>query len=75
MKINNIFGWLGSTLLAFCGLPEAIRAISSPSYDISLAFVLLWGFGELFEWIVEAGKVVHRFFVPGGGVNGVPIVP
>jgi len=28
-----------------------------------------------FEWIVDKGKVTHRFFVPGGKINGIPIKP
>jgi len=26
-----------------------------------------------FEWIVQGGQVTHRFFVPGGILNGIPI--
>jgi len=40
-------GWLGSLLLAFCGLPEAYRAITANNYDISIPFILMWGIGEL----------------------------
>jgi hypothetical protein len=28
-----------------------------------------------FEWIVHGGQVTHRFFVQGGGLNGIPILP
>jgi hypothetical protein len=29
-----------------------------------------------FEWIVDAsGDLTHQLFVPGGVINGVPIVP
>lgn len=26
-----------------------------------------------FEWIVQDNAVTHRMFVPGGGINGIPI--
>jgi len=28
-----------------------------------------------FEWIVQNGEVTHRFFVPGGSINGIPNIP
>ena len=28
-----------------------------------------------FEWIVQDQQVTHRMFVPGGGINGIPILP
>ena len=28
-----------------------------------------------FEWIIQNGEVTHRFFVEGGGINGIPILP
>lgn len=31
------------------------------------------GVAGRFEWIVKNGEVTHRFFVPGGTVNGIPI--
>lgn len=43
----NVLGWIGGVLLAFCGAPEAYRAITSEAYDISTAFILMWGLGEL----------------------------
>jgi len=33
------------------------------------------GIDGRFEWIVQAGQVTHRFFVEGGGINGIPIMP
>jgi RHS repeat-associated protein len=32
------------------------------------------GIAGRFEWIVQAGKIVHRFFVRGGTMNGIPII-
>ena len=28
-----------------------------------------------FEWIVQNRQVTHRMFIPGGGINGIPIMP
>ena len=28
-----------------------------------------------FEWIIQNQKVTHRMFVPGGEINGIPIMP
>jgi hypothetical protein len=33
------------------------------------------GVAGRFEWIVDAGRVTHRMFVPGGRINGIPIRP
>ena len=33
----------------------------------------LHGVSGRFEWILEAGKITHRQFVPGGTINGIPI--
>lgn len=28
-----------------------------------------------FEWIIQNQQVTHRMFVPGGGINRIPIMP
>ena len=33
------------------------------------------GVAGRFEWIVQNQQVTHRMFAPGGGVNGIPIMP
>ena len=33
------------------------------------------GVAGRFEWIVQNQQVTHRMFVPGGGINGIPIMP
>ena len=46
---NLLIGWIGSILLAVCGLPQAWMSYKDKNSDgISWAFLLLWGFGELF---------------------------
>ena len=42
-------GWIGSILLAFCGLPQAIHCILNKSADgIHPGFIAMWLMGELF---------------------------
>lgn len=49
--MDNI-GWIGSLLLAFCGLPQAITAIKTKSgKGISWIFLIMWFIGELFTLI------------------------
>ncbi|MCK5016687.1 MAG: PQ-loop repeat-containing protein [Candidatus Peribacteraceae bacterium] len=46
--IFNIVGWIGGFLLAFCGLPQAIKAIKEKhAYGLSWMFLLSWFFGEI----------------------------
>jgi uncharacterized protein with PQ loop repeat len=48
----EIFGWLGSVLLAFCGLPQAIESYQNKNSDgLTWGFLLMWGFGEVFTFV------------------------
>jgi MtN3 and saliva related transmembrane protein len=41
-------GWVGSFLLAFCGLPQCIKSWREKNSDgISLGFILSWTIGEV----------------------------
>lgn len=54
MEINfyEILGWIGSILLAFCALPQAIDSFKNKSsYGITWGLLLMWGFGEIFTLI------------------------
>lgn len=45
----ELVGWIGSMLLALCGLPQAIKSIrSGTSRGISLLMLLMWFSGEVF---------------------------
>jgi len=33
------------------------------------------GVAGRFEWIIDGGAVTHRYFVSGGTMNGIPIIP
>lgn len=42
-------GWIGSILLAFCGLPQAIESYKTKNSDgLTWGFLIMWGVGELF---------------------------
>lgn len=44
----EIISWIGSFLLAICGLPIAIDAYKKKSSDINTLFLITWFLGEIF---------------------------
>lgn len=52
----EIISWIGSLLLAMCGLPLAIEAIKTKQCNISNSFLAMWGLGELFVVIYTVYK-------------------
>lgn len=55
----DLFGWFGSLLLAVCGLPQAIKSIKDKHSDgVSIIFLLMWFFGEIFQLIYCLDKMV-----------------
>jgi len=43
-----MLGWFSATCLALCALPQTAKSLRTRSAgDISLAFLLMWFFGEL----------------------------
>ena len=45
-------GWIGSILLAFCGLPQAIESYRTKNSDgLTWGFLGMWGMGEIFTII------------------------
>ena len=45
-------GWIGSILLAFCGLPQAIESYRTKNSDgLTWGFLIMWGVGEIFTVI------------------------
>lgn len=52
--MDNI-GWIGSILLAFCGLPQAIESFKTKSSaGLTWGFIFMWFVGELctFAYII-----------------------
>lgn len=47
----NIIGFIGSTLLALCGLPEFILAVKNKDSQLSWTFLSIWQLGEIFTLI------------------------
>lgn len=41
-------GWLGSILLALCGLPEAISCIIKKKCNVPYTLIIPWYLGEVF---------------------------
>ena len=50
-------GWIGSLMLAFCGLPELCKSLKSHRCGLSWGFLILWGGGEL---LVLVPIVMHK---------------
>ena len=50
-KVLEGLGWTGGILLAFCGLPEAIKTMTTGTCVLSWGLLLMWFFGEIFVLI------------------------
>ena len=56
--IENI-GWIGSILLAFCGLPQAIESYKTKSSEgLTWGFIGMWFIGEIFTIIYILPQMV-----------------
>ncbi len=42
-----MIGWIGSLLLAICGIPELIVTVSTGQCNVSWGMLLTWFFGEV----------------------------
>ena len=55
----EIIGWLGSILLAFCGLPQAIESYKTKSSEgLTWGFIGMWFFGEIMTIIYILPQMV-----------------
>ena len=55
--MENI-GWLGSILLAFCGLPQAIESYKTKSSEgLTWGFIGMWFIGEICTFIYILPKM------------------
>jgi hypothetical protein len=55
--MNKLIGALGSVFLAVCGFPAMMDVIDKDSAaGYSVAFIALWGLGELFSLIYVLNK-------------------
>jgi uncharacterized protein with PQ loop repeat len=54
----EIIGYIGSIMLAICGLPQAIESYKTKSSEgLTWGFILLWFFGELFTFAYVLPKM------------------
>lgn len=42
-----MLGYIGSALLAYCGVPELVRTIKDKKCHLGWGFLLMWFFGEV----------------------------
>lgn len=46
--MGEILGWLGGMLLAFCGLPQALKCYrTGHAYGVDTLFAWMWMIGEI----------------------------
>ena len=55
----DIIGWMGATLFAICGIPQLYKSLINTSSvkGLSLSFILMWFFGEIFTLIYAIFRV------------------
>ena len=55
----EMIGWLGSILLAFCGLPQAIESYKTKSSEgLTWGFIGMWFIGEIMTFIYILPQMV-----------------
>jgi uncharacterized protein with PQ loop repeat len=60
MELNllELTGWVGSFLLAFCGLPQAASSWrNGNSLGVSWGLLIMWGLGEVFTLLYVLPKM------------------
>lgn len=54
----ELIGYIGSIMLAICGLPQAIESFKTKSSDgLTWGFLALWFFGEILTFIYVLPKM------------------
>lgn len=47
-NLTELLGWVGSALLAFCGLPQAVESWrTGSSSGVTWGLLVMWGAGEI----------------------------
>lgn len=55
----EMIGWLGSILLAFCGLPQAIESYRTKSSEgLTWGFIGMWFIGEIMTFVYILPQMV-----------------
>jgi uncharacterized protein with PQ loop repeat len=54
----DLIGYIGSIMLAICGLPQAIESFKTKSSEgLTWGFLSLWFFGEIFTFVYVLPKM------------------
>jgi uncharacterized protein with PQ loop repeat len=57
-NLVEISGWVGSVLLAFCGLPQALESWrTGSSSGVTWGLLLMWGVGEVLTLVYVLPKM------------------
>lgn len=59
----ELISYVGSFLLAFCGLPELIRTIRNKRCDIGYGMLLSWLIGEILVLIYTVSKQEYALVI------------
>jgi len=65
----NRLGWLGSILLAGCGIPEVVNSIQTGTCSLTWTFLLMWLFGEIFVLIPVLFRIRSTFLIFNYSLN------
>ena len=61
-----MIGWIGSLMLGFCGLPQALKSFRDKHSDgLDVGFLLLWTIGEVLTLIAivkDASNIPYLIF-------------
>lgn len=51
-NISEALGWIGSLMLAFCALPQAVESWKTKSSNgVTWGLLIMWAIGEVFTFI------------------------
>ena len=64
MTPNEIIGWMGSILLAVCGLPQVIHTFKTQKVDdLNEFFIWLWFSGEVLTfWYIIVDDITNQIY-------------
>ena len=65
----TLSGWIGSTLLALCAIPEVIASFRTKQCSLSHGFLWLWYLGEWFLFLPVVLKGMAGFLIFNYALN------
>lgn len=66
---TNVISWIGSVLLAVCGVPEMLRTIKDKRCHIGYGMLLCWFFGEVLVFIHVFNTLHDKALLFNYGLN------